>query len=207
MAVASPPEAPSPLTAMSGTSFTLVLGQDARELHGGVARRRPSPPCPAVGLGLRARRSRGSRPPRPRRAAGCASASAFGAQAQRARPRPSPSRPRERALRSAMRTCCSLRTTSACMLATAVSRSSILALHLRLALHLVGALQLVGDLPVGLRLHQLRRRHDVADQRVDALDVVGLDAPRGCRRTPRCCRSLRAERNSSTVTSCAELRK
>ena len=75
---------------------------------------------------------------------------------------------------SVIRTICSLRTTSLCIRDRRLALEH-LPLHLRLALRVVRALQLVGDLAIGLGLHQLRRRHDVADERVDALDVVGLD--------------------------------
>ena len=51
----------------------------------------------------------------------------------------------------------------------------VLPAHLRLPLGVVSAAQLLGDLAIGLGLHQLARRHDVADERVDAFDVIRLD--------------------------------
>ncbi len=42
-------------------------------------------------------------------------------------------------------------------------------------LHLVGLPLLLGDLAIRLRVHEFSRRRDVADQRVDGLNVVSLD--------------------------------
>ncbi len=82
-----------------------------------------------------------------------------------------------------------------------------LAAHLRLALRVVRALQLVRDLLVGLRLHELRRRRDVADQGVDAIDIVRRDRGADVQVRLALAGACARVRNSSTVDSWAELRK
>ena len=75
----------------------------------------------------------------------------------------------------------------------------LLPLLLRGFLHLVGLALFFGDLAVRLRLHQLRRRIDVADQRVDGLHVVGGQGASRICSAASVCRWLRALRKSSTV--------